>query len=341
MSSPSADKLADNGLPRRTPGLSCTTYGTDSGPPESAALVAATASVAAAAAAASALEAEYCAAAEERSAAAQEQLVAAVDAALYSQKSSPVTSRRRPPSPPPSPPEEDNEGSVSMRSLDQVFPAIEAPSGAVDTVVPPQRKLRRASTAIINAISAQPQNPQFTIELSRAFYATMRGLFSARRIGYYLRYNSLDLIARILCIISLTLADEYGGGDHANARVTIMAKESVLSYTVLVLWLRLLKVLSVTSTMGSFVYMLGRMLSDISQWLIIYAFAVISFASALFVLFRNHRAAVGPSTIALGEECVTLDEVRPRVQRPCSNEHSQKVQRADHACGGLAHTCGG
>ena len=91
-----------------------------------------------------------------------------------------------------------------------------------------------------------------------------------------------------------------------------ISKESILSYTVLVLWLRQLKVLSVTSTMGSFVYMLGRMLRDIAQWLVIYGFAVISFASALFVLFRNHRAAAGPSTIALGEECLTLDEVRPR-----------------------------
>ena len=69
--------------------------------------------------------------------------------------------------------------------------------------------MRRASSAVFNIVNAQPQNPQFTIEFSRAFYATLRGLLSARRIGYYLRYNLLDLTARLLCIVSLSLADAY------------------------------------------------------------------------------------------------------------------------------------
>ena len=89
----------------------------------------------------------------------------------------------------------------------------------------------------------------------------------------------------------------------------IFDKEALLSYTVICLWLRQMKILQISSYTGSFVYMLGRMVLDVFRWLIIYAFGAMAFSAGLYVLYRNDRAAINRDggTRALGEECDRLD----------------------------------
>ena len=78
--------------------------------------------------------------------------------------------------------------------------------------------------------------------------------------------------------------------DYEQFTIGWAHKEAILSYTVLVLWLRQVQLLRVTVSMGSFGYMLYRMLQDIMRWIVMYGFACLAFSSALYVLFRNHRA---------------------------------------------------
>ena len=68
-----------------------------------------------------------------------------------------------------------------------------------------------------------------------------------------------------------------------------------------------MKVLQVSPTTGSFVYMLEIMFVDVSRWLIFYCFGALAFAAGVFVLYRNNRAAIGIKISELSEECMKLD----------------------------------
>ena len=89
-------------------------------------------------------------------------------------------------------------------------------------------------------------------------------------------------------------------------RTGLLDKEALLSYAVIMFWLRQAKVLVISSSTGAFVYMLVMMLQDVLRWLVIYGFGSVAFSAGLYVLFRNQRAALGLSHNGLGEECAEL-----------------------------------
>ena len=120
-----------------------------------------------------------------------------------------------------------------------------------------------------------------------AIFATSRGLVSYRRWGGYFSERGLDFVGRTLCAVSLLLTESYNEEDYHQEMAQFFHKEAILSYTVIFLWLRQLKVLTVSRYTGSFVYMLGCMLTDVMRWLLIYFFCAFAWAGGFYVLFRN------------------------------------------------------
>ena len=96
-------------------------------------------------------------------------------------------------------------------------------------------------------------------ELSQVLLA----FFSREKLAKYLRSHLLGLLTRLFTLVSLYRAAEYASGDENDAEVTMLHKEAILSYTVLLQFVRLTKVLQITSITGSFVHMLDRMVKDV------------------------------------------------------------------------------
>ena len=67
----------------------------------------------------------------------------------------------------------------------------------------------------------------------------------------------------ILCVVSLVLSDTYTREDYDAVNVGFLHKEAVLGYTVMLLWIRQLRLLQVGRQTGAFYFMLGRMLRDV------------------------------------------------------------------------------
>ena len=86
-------------------------------------------------------------------------------------------------------------------------------------------------------------------------------------------------------------------------------KEFVASITVILLWLRQIRVLQTNAETGAFVYMLERMVKNVLHWMIIYIFGSVSFANGMMMLYRNERAAIGNpyGRVAIIEDCHKLD----------------------------------
>ena len=74
------------------------------------------------------------------------------------------------------------------------------------------------------------------------------------------------MIARILCLVSLANAHYYNEADFNAIRTGAFAREAILTYTVILLWLRQMKILQITRSTGAFVYMLSRMFGDVLSW---------------------------------------------------------------------------
>ena len=72
-----------------------------------------------------------------------------------------------------------------------------------------------------------------------ALSPTLRGLTSRRRLVGYLKRRSAELTTRVLCIVTLLLADSYDPDDYDEVRVGLLDKESILSYTVILIWVRM------------------------------------------------------------------------------------------------------
>ena len=59
------------------------------------------------------------------------------------------------------------------------------------------------------------------------------------------------MVARILCLVTLVNAHYYNEEDFQAARTGAFAREAVLTYTVILLWLRQMKILQITSRTGA------------------------------------------------------------------------------------------
>ena len=139
-------------------------------------------------------------------------------------------------------------------------------------------------------------------------WTTLQPIFSASRLQKYLLNDAVELTARVLCLVSLFLAANYTREDYETVKVGMLHKESILSFTVLLLWIRLVRVMQISSTTGALVYMLNMMIRDVVRWLIIYLFGLVAFSAGMYVLYRNRRAAIGSPHWRLGahDECGNL-----------------------------------
>ena len=120
---------------------------------------------------------------------------------------------------------------------------------------------------------------------------------------------------------------------RALPQVGVGHKEFVASITVILLWLRQIRVLQTNSETGAFVFMLEKMVKNVLHWLIIYGFGAISFANGLRVLYRNERAAIGkPYTrVAIVEDCHELDTQACHGCNGCDGCNVGGLPRAGHA----------
>mmetsp|Transcript_47423 Transcript_47423/g.106934 ORF Transcript_47423/g.106934 Transcript_47423/m.106934 type:complete len:888 (-) Transcript_47423:215-2878(-) len=130
-------------------------------------------------------------------------------------------------------------------------------------------------------------------QLLRALWVTMQGFLSRNRLMKYVNEAWIDLAVSLLCALCLFYADEYDQQDYESTQIGLFDKEAILSYTVLLLWIKQIRLLQVTSKTGAFVYMLGIMLQDVFWWAVIYAICAFSFSASIYVLYRNQRAYIG------------------------------------------------
>ena len=165
----------------------------------------------------------------------------------------------------------------------------------------------RAAKVSQPAVAKQQLLRRIVIQTYYAVVATVRGLLSYRRFGVYLKNRGLDLVGRTLCVISLVLSQMYNIEDYQETTITFFHKEAILSYTVIFLWIRQLKVLTVSSTSGAFVYMIGRMIQDVLRWFLVFFFCALSWAAGFLVLFRNRRAGIGPHYGAHYDKCENIE----------------------------------
>ena len=67
-------------------------------------------------------------------------------------------------------------------------------------------------------------------------------------------------------MVSLVLSDNYTREDYDAVSVGFLHKEAILGYTVMLLWIRQLRLLQVGRQTGAFYFMLGKMLRDVIRW---------------------------------------------------------------------------
>ena len=155
-------------------------------------------------------------------------------------------------------------------------------------------------------------------EFSRALFTTLNCALDPYRYLMYLKDNFLDILVRVLCIASLIMSMMYSDQRHAlhqKPESSLHVHEDViLSFTVLLIWIRKLKVLQVSKLTGAFVYMVFEMLRDVFTWLIVYCLTVIAFSAGLRVLYRNQFMESGylyrsrdESTVSDRAECEHLE----------------------------------
>eukprot|EP00966_Prymnesium_polylepis_P089491 2071878-Prymnesium_polylepis.3 len=99
----------------------------------------------------------------------------------------------------------------------------------------------------------------FQFALLHALYATWKGLTAFERYRFYIEQNAMDFVPRIFCILSLIGAVRYEADDFAKSTISVLDREAILSYTVILLWIKQVHILQITSATGTFVYMIGRM----------------------------------------------------------------------------------
>ena len=105
--------------------------------------------------------------------------------------------------------------------------------------------------------------------LLRALTTTLFHLFDPFPWWRYLKDNMLDLLVRCLCIVSLVLSTSYTEADllenqyrpaHlVSSGMPELRKDTILGFTVCLLWIRKLKLLLAFRFSGSFVYMIFEM----------------------------------------------------------------------------------
>ena len=121
--------------------------------------------------------------------------------------------------------------------------------------------------------------------LGNAGYDTeLLSLFRRDRISMYRTdfFNHVDFICFHLLLVVLALArSSY----FLRTRVIAYSAATTLS------WLRLLRVLQLSSSMGPMVLMFIEMLKDVVQNLLLMGFVVFAFTAGLFIVFNSVRAS--------------------------------------------------
>ena len=140
-----------------------------------------------------------------------------------------------------------------------------------------------------------------TLELARD------ALHSGHRWSSYLEAHSIDLVVRMLCLITLSHAWSYSKADLDLVQISLFNPETLFSFTVLLVWVRKTSLLRCFPATGAIVFMFERMVVDVTKWASLYVIGLVAFASALTVLYHNHRAAIPMSYDAIQSDCVRLD----------------------------------
>jgi len=153
-----------------------------------------------------------------------------------------------------------------------------------------------------------------------ALVVTVQRAVDPFRWQSYMNEHFLDLAARTLSLVSLSLAITYTRARDLQHQMPqsdgllSIKEESVLAFTVVLLWIRQLKVLQVFRLTGWFVYMLFQMFHEVFLWLTFYFITVIGFSAGLRVLYRNQLMESGylyrsrdESTISDLAECEHLE----------------------------------
>lgn len=145
----------------------------------------------------------------------------------------------------------------------------------------------------------------FFISLRIMFHVAFDGIMEPRRWSKYLSTHGYEFAVRVVCVATLIWASAYGE-EHYNDRYDQKVhSETVLGFVVLLLWVRTFKVLVILETMGSFYYMLGRLVYDVAKWMAVFCIGILAFASCFFVIYRNQHMESG--YLLLSRDPVWLD----------------------------------
>jgi hypothetical protein len=137
---------------------------------------------------------------------------------------------------------------------------------------------------------------EFRSLASEGIMVELRSLFNSHVQSQYRKdaFNLMDLSTFVLMMIALLLPRLFSEGIHWSA--------ILWSAIAMLAWLRLLRILLLTS-LGPFMLMFVRMLIDVARMLVIESFIVVSFTSAIFVLYR----AVDPTKAGLPANAAAMD----------------------------------
>lgn len=100
-------------------------------------------------------------------------------------------------------------------------------------------------------------------QLSTTITLALRAVVTPRLWSQYLSSGAIDGFLRALCLVIWFAALRYDEDDYNIAQPTVIHGESLLSFTVILLWLRSLQTLEVFQTTGPLVVMLGSIFKDV------------------------------------------------------------------------------
>ena len=146
--------------------------------------------------------------------------------------------------------------------------------------------------------------------LWKAVFRLVKGGVNCDTSKSYLNDDVLNLIVRMVCVITLAMSSTYSRETHRERELPSgefrETKEVILSFTVLLLWVRKLQALKVCSLTSSFVYMVFQMIKDVLKWLIVYFMTVVAFSMAFRVLYRD-RFMENQLDRTIGSETYSMD----------------------------------
>jgi hypothetical protein len=118
-------------------------------------------------------------------------------------------------------------------------------------------------------------------------------------------FNSLDFFTFHVMVVATLLPIAEPDTTRLSAKAALWSLISACA------WLRLLRVLQISTRFGPLVLMMVNMLSDVISLLVLTFFVLLAITSAIYILFNSHTSS-GPASVADLESCAEVYELRGR-----------------------------